>query len=950
MDPLSAPAPSPHCLRCSEPLPAEAPEGLCPRCVAAGNFLTGSFLAAPPSGAKAPARVPAPAEISGRFPQLEIETVLGRGGMGVVYKARQKALERWVALKLLAPERTEDPVFAARFATEAQALARLHHPHIVTVYDFGRAGGYYYLLMEYVDGLSLRQLQQTARLAPAEALAIVPQICDALQYAHEQGVVHRDIKPENILVDRQGRVKVADFGLARLASAHNAEEADVAMGTPGYMAPEQHTHPDRVDHRADIYALGAVFYEMLTGSRPESPIATPSRQVKIDVRLDEVVLRALEKEPERRWQQAGDVKTQVESIAATTSGAGRKRFPRLAATLVIVCLAGLGGWLLRRSPAFSPVNVVQKERAAGETVDLSAHFTPRKFGVKDASRALETIEGGAVFDGLRFVVAGQITLAGSEFKERNPAEGYPAKVEGIALGDRRFDELHLLHVTYWENPQGEAVATVRLRYADGTAADFPLRYGIHVRDWSRRNSEEHERLEDPDSKIVRRDLKRNQYQATTRITKTRLVNPRPGEPVRSMELVAAPGLASYSLLAATTARLDLGREVTPAVAFDEPEENFDGEMVVRVVKRENGEPVPGALIKVDGNFSGASVVAEPQRSDARGEARVRFPRRGRVTTFALSLRLVLDDRRGAWLSWDQDYPRVAYFLVGEEKEDANDFVQLGAELPEWRRKLARELLAELGRNAIEPTLPNPSGSITNHGERAFDDLGALVQGTRGALLFKAAKTREGGPSGTEFQNLENRDPSAYETLHGPGEVAQKAFLDWVWRQVEPHAAQLAEWKMEKAERPSEFRPLTEQELVACLDALKQALGEKPYLTENLPVSDPTDGARRAAADALMARLRGTALDHWLDANGQMQIGREPPFGPSVRAFDLIGQRIELLCERGAIGEIRLRVQEQANIRRFIVGQLMELQKNGRLSRVLGEASGDVGMPSVRAGG
>src|SRR6185369_1560623 len=146
----------------------------------------------------------------------EIFECLGRGGMGVVYKARQKSLNRLVALKLLAPERVQDVKFADRFTREAQALAALNHPNIVTVYDFGQAGGFYFLLMEFVDGVNLRQLLRSRKLAPAEALAVVPPICEALQYAHEHGIVHRDIKPENLLLDKNGRVKIADFGIAKI--------------------------------------------------------------------------------------------------------------------------------------------------------------------------------------------------------------------------------------------------------------------------------------------------------------------------------------------------------------------------------------------------------------------------------------------------------------------------------------------------------------------------------------------------------------------------------------------------------------------------------------------------------------------------------------------------------------------------------------------------------------
>ncbi len=154
--------------------------------------------------------------------------------MGVVYKARQPKLNRLVALKILAPEKGADPKFAERFLREAQALARLSHPNIVTVHDFGEAEGLYYLLMEYVDGMTLRQLLQGQKLAPEEALSIVPKICDALQFAHEQGVVHRDIKPENVLLDKQGRVKIADFGIAKLVGARGRRRWRLTRGASGH--------------------------------------------------------------------------------------------------------------------------------------------------------------------------------------------------------------------------------------------------------------------------------------------------------------------------------------------------------------------------------------------------------------------------------------------------------------------------------------------------------------------------------------------------------------------------------------------------------------------------------------------------------------------------------------------------------------------------------------------
>jgi serine/threonine protein kinase len=308
------------CPACGRPLAADAPEELCPACLIKAGFDTG--LAPEPGQPGQPRSFvpPAIAELAGLFPQLEIQKLLGQGGMGAVYRARQPALDRLVALKILPPQTSGDAGFAERFTREARALARLNHPNIVGVHDFGVAGGLHYFVMEYVEGLNLRQVQQAGKLSPCEALKVIPQICDALQFAHDEGVVHRDIKPENIMLDKKGRVKITDFGLAKIlgrdAKGLRLTGAQEVMGTPHYMAPEQIEHPQTVDHRADIYSLGVVFYEMLTGELPLGKFQPPSRKVQVDVRLDEVVLHALEKEPERRYQQVSQVKKDVETIVS----------------------------------------------------------------------------------------------------------------------------------------------------------------------------------------------------------------------------------------------------------------------------------------------------------------------------------------------------------------------------------------------------------------------------------------------------------------------------------------------------------------------------------------------------------------------------------------------------------------------------------------------------------
>ena len=320
------------CPVCGKSVLPDAPQGLCPECLIKAGFDTKK-----PGGAATAFAPPGVEEIARLFPQLEIVALLGRGGMGAVYKVRQPALGRYAALKILPPKRADDPGFAERFNREARALARLNHPNIVGVYDFGEAGGLPFFLMEYVEGSTLRQVEQAIKLSPRETLGIVMQICEALQFAHDEGVVHRDIKPENILIDAKGRVKIADFGIAKVVDQEehsvSLTEAKDVVGTAHYMAPEQLENPQAVDHRADIFSLGVVFYELLTGELPLGKFAPPSVKAQADARLDHVVLHTLEKEPDRRYQQAREVRTDVANIAADPAHAVPPAIPPAAAVV-----------------------------------------------------------------------------------------------------------------------------------------------------------------------------------------------------------------------------------------------------------------------------------------------------------------------------------------------------------------------------------------------------------------------------------------------------------------------------------------------------------------------------------------------------------------------------------------------------------------------------------------
>jgi serine/threonine protein kinase len=336
------------CPKCGAELPNYAPSGICPKCLMQVGLESGEDIGSSseidPTMGRSGFVPPDVDQLAKHFPQLEILELLGKGGMGAVYKARQPGLDRFVAVKILPLEVGSDPAFAERFMREARALAKLSHPNIVSVFDFGQADGQYFFIMEYVDGANLRYVIETGAIKPEESLAIVPQICEALQFAHNEGVVHRDIKPENILLDKRGRVKIADFGLAKLlgkaASDRSLTGPHQAMGTLHYMAPEQMQGARSVDHRADIYSLGVVFYEMLTGQLPIGKFEPPSKKVEIDVRLDEIVLRSLESEPEKRYQHASDIRTDLDAVTIRSQDSPA-RSPSIAAGKTIPSILGI---------------------------------------------------------------------------------------------------------------------------------------------------------------------------------------------------------------------------------------------------------------------------------------------------------------------------------------------------------------------------------------------------------------------------------------------------------------------------------------------------------------------------------------------------------------------------------------------------------------------------------
>ncbi len=257
------------------------------------------------------------------LPNYEVLDFIGRGGMGMVFKARQVTLNRIVAVKLLSVQMGQSGLdFAARFKVEAQAMARISHPGIVPIHDFGTASdGQLFYVMEFVEGTDLaKRIESEGKLSAEEALRIMLAVCDALACAHAEGVVHRDIKPSNILISRDGKVKVADFGLAKIDAPETVSLtlSGTTMGSHGYAAPEVFAKASTADHRADIYSLGVLLYQMLTGDLPRGMFKLPSQKVPgLDTRFDAIICQAMEEDREDRPQSVEEMRDKLVEISTS---------------------------------------------------------------------------------------------------------------------------------------------------------------------------------------------------------------------------------------------------------------------------------------------------------------------------------------------------------------------------------------------------------------------------------------------------------------------------------------------------------------------------------------------------------------------------------------------------------------------------------------------------------
>src|SRR6266436_6542621 len=322
------------CTKCSTPLPLNdqtldgaVPSGVPPASTTPRGTSAWSVAVAPPPDAP----YAQGEELVGTLlaERYEILALLGQGGMGAVYKARDTELDRLVALKIIRPELTTNPEILKRFKQELILARQVTHRNVIRIFDLGQADGFKFITMEYLEGQDLRGvLRAKGKLTPEEAARVILQICRALEAAHGEGVIHRDLKPQNIMLDANGRAYVMDFGIARSAYLPGMTQTGALVGTPEYMSPEQ-AKGEKLDERSDLFSLGTILYELIIGHSPyysDTPLATLWKRIQEKAKplneidptvpkpLSDIVAKALEIEPENRFATAHEFAQHLESF------------------------------------------------------------------------------------------------------------------------------------------------------------------------------------------------------------------------------------------------------------------------------------------------------------------------------------------------------------------------------------------------------------------------------------------------------------------------------------------------------------------------------------------------------------------------------------------------------------------------------------------------------------
>ena len=462
------------CSRCHTPLPdLDSQETL----NEAGTLVEDWSVASASKASKAP--IPTSTMATGELSpgtvldgRYEILQLIGRGGMGAVYKAHDKELERFVALKLIRPDLARNPEMVRRFKLELILARQVTHRNVIRIFDLGQAGGIKFITMDFVDGHDLRALlKEKGKFPPAEAARVMLQICRALEAAHGEHVIHRDLKPQNIMLDGKGRVYVMDFGIARSVHVPGMTQTGALIGTPEYMSPEQ-ARGENLDQRSDIFSLGVIFYEILTGTKPypsdiplatlwkrmQEPVTPPVKlEPSLPLALNEVVVKALQIEPENRFASAREMAHQLELWLGPSAESSAIFLPApktthywkwasaaLGALLIVAVVAFRLKGPVKPPPAHAPVSVLVADFAntTGDSIFDETLEPPLSVALEDASfissynrnqakKIAAQLQPGAssleettarlvgVREGISFVVAGLIEKRGSGYKVRS---------------------------------------------------------------------------------------------------------------------------------------------------------------------------------------------------------------------------------------------------------------------------------------------------------------------------------------------------------------------------------------------------------------------------------------------------------------------------------------------------------------------------------------------------
>ena len=451
------------CNVCGGPLEGRGVEGTCQSCLLVQPLRNQRGIGAN--------LFPSLEETKEALPRFEIDWALGQGGNGVVYLGVDRELGRNVAIKVVR-DQPERPEIGERFSREAEVMAKLNHPNIVTVFDYGVSGdGIHYLVMEFLDGGTLEQAMhrngkddKTGRLPVERAITVFDQICDALQYAHSQGVVHRDVKPGNILLNRQGVAKLSDFGLVKgLLPEEFAELAltrtSVAVGTPLYMAPEQMSGSAEVDHRADIYSAGAVLYEMLTGETAKSRTGEIA-EIDTLADLDPVFDCALHPQADGRFPRIDAFKEAIKRCSK--SKVAWSKIAAYAGMCLVSGLLGIGLWKVSQSTAKGstsgePPNQESASATAAELqsglpigdfaqeIDLNDWTSLADYTFDDGPDDKAETQKDLVLEGEARIKGGHLVLSGQEDEASVDLDRRPGELQGLAFHVRLLPERYLAY-------------------------------------------------------------------------------------------------------------------------------------------------------------------------------------------------------------------------------------------------------------------------------------------------------------------------------------------------------------------------------------------------------------------------------------------------------------------------------------------------------------------------